>query len=300
LLHVVALLWIQNIVLFEGRSSDEHGIFIARSMRFPVEEKKEEASVLPREVEMRTESPPVAQKNPKPLPEKKVVDPPPTEAPNWNPLSQMTTPPPASEAKEEKSTPPSGVGVKIWELQSPVKKVVFLVDVSGTMWNELEGRWGFQVVQDEVERSVSAMPPEMFFNIVYYSDTTMSMSPTLVKATHENKELARRFLTLKPNLSGATDFFKGLQGAFEQRPEAVFIFTDGEMDVPRWKVPSRFDALREKTGPSIHLFGIGFFYEKNQESLDVLQKICFLSGGDFKLYNRYTPPVMIEKKKVPK
>ncbi|MES2307970.1 MAG: VWA domain-containing protein [Verrucomicrobiota bacterium] len=295
LLHIVALLWVQNLVMFEAHSSDEHGIFIVRSMRFREEEKKEPIPIpAPREVEVRTEVIPLAQKNQKPTAEKKAPDP--SDVPNWNPLTQVGAPTPVEE-KTVKVAPSALPGVKIWDIQAPVKKVVFLIDVSGTMWNEIDGRWGFQIAQDEVARSISAMPPEMSFNIVYYSDETSSMASALVPATHEYKELARRFLALKPNLSGATDFFKGLQGAFEQGPEAVFIFTDGEMDVPRWKVPSRFDALREKTGPSIHLFGVGFFYEKNQECLDLLQKICFLSGGDFKLYNRYTPPVKVEKKK---
>lgn len=294
LLHLVALFCVQDFVFFKGMSVDEHGVFIAQSMRFSVSEKKE--LNISREVQISPEQVELNSKSIRPSPEKKLNEEKIVDVPQWNPLNKISGALPSTESKEEGEVAIGAAGVKIWELKSPVKKVVFLIDVSGTMWNEIEGRWGFQVAQEEVIRCVKAMPPEMFFNVIYYSDSTAIMTSNLVAATPENKEMARRFLNMKPNLSGATDFFKGIQSAFQQRPQSIFIFTDGEMDIPRWKILSQMDSLKEEMRQSIPIFGIGFFYEKNQESLDLLQKICFSTGGDFKLYLNYSVPVKIEKK----
>ena len=295
LLHLVALFCVQDFVFFKGMSTEAHGLFIAQSLLFPESEKIESNVNSVRELEVPTApskltSPPLDNKKV----ETKIVD-----VPQWNPLAQLPSGVPQAEIKEEESSSPGSSGVKIWELKSPVKKVIFLIDVSGTMWKEIEGKYGYQLAQEEVMYSIKRMPPEIFFNIIYYSDSTSMMAQELIASTPENKELARRFLKQKPTLSGATDFFKGLQVSFEQRPESIFIFTDGETDIPRWKIQNRIDELKEKVGRSIPLFGIGFFYEKNQESLDILQKICFITGGDFKLYLSYSPSIIKTEKQMP-
>ena len=297
LLHLVAIFCVQDFVLWKGMSAQEHGLFIVQSMRFPTVEKSGTHLNPPQEVEISTEIVPSNQKINTTVPEKKKEEVKMVEVPQWNPLAKLSGPALNPDSNEEGEVTVGVPGVKIWELKSAVKKVIFLIDVSGTMWNEIEGKCGFEIAQEEVIRSIKWMPPEMVFNVIYYSDATSMLSPTLVSATVENKELARRFLRQKPMLSGATDFFKGIKTAFEQRPEAIFIFTDGEMDLPRWKIPSLMDSLKERAGVSIPVFGVGFFYEKNQESLDVLQKICFTTGGDFKRYFYYSTPVKVENKR---
>lgn len=286
LLHLVALLWIQDIVLFRQTDSPEHGVFFMQSMRFPEHSPPVDPPATSQEVSVKID-PLAASLNPPSSGEKKPPVPvtPQEDSMRWNPFTQMGS---ASDSKlNSGDLSKKGIltpGARIWNLQSPAKKVVFLIDISGTMWNEIDGVWGFKIAQAEVERSISVMPPDMEFNVIYYSDTVSLLSPSLLPASADNKERARKFLSSVPAMNGATDFFKGLRSGFEQRPEAIFLFTDGEMDIPKWKVPSRLDELRETYRSKTVLFGIGFFYQKNQDSLDLLQRLCFLSGGDFKKY----------------
>lgn len=284
LFHLVALLWIHDFVLFEGRDAHEHGIFLAQTMRFAESQDPLRAST---EVTVSLEPPKPREGIEKPSENatKRVEAAPADDTIRWNPLLRMGSE--SLPTKEKGNSETASVlksGVRIWSLQSPAKKVVFLIDISGTMWNEIDGKWCFKIAQAEVEKSISVMPTEMEFNVIYYSDSVSVLSPQLLAANAENKERARRFLNSVPSMNGATDFMKGLKAAFEQKPEAIFLFTDGEMDLPKWKLPSQLDRLRESYHTKTVLFGIGFFYQKNQESLDLLQRLCFVSGGDYKTY----------------
>ncbi len=217
----------------------------------------------------------------------------PTMELNWNP---MTVRAPGKQT-------PGSEEVRVLAVSARLDRVLFMVDVSGSMWTRVNGNGArvFEFACEEVARSVSLLPSGMEFNVIYYSDTIAPLFREPARATPENKERARVFLQRLPDLSGATDFFKALRAAFTMQPDGIFLFTDGITQVASWRVSQQFRVLHETIAPNARVYVVSFSPDNETEQNDLLAQLCNATGGDFQRYPLPVapPPSVPPKKKKP-
>ena len=104
------------------------------------------------------------------------------------------------------------------------KKIAFVCDASGSMLNK------FSTLRRELSNTVQGLRPNQSFSIVFFQEKTFKAldENALVMATPENKLKANNFLSEKIVPRGETDPVPGLEVAFRQKPDLIYILTDGD------------------------------------------------------------------------
>ena len=104
------------------------------------------------------------------------------------------------------------------------KKIAFVCDASGSMLNK------FGTLRRELGNTVQGLRAIQSFSIVFFQEQTCTAldANTLVMATPENKLKAENFLEDKITPRGETNPIPGLELAFKQKPELIYILTDGD------------------------------------------------------------------------
>lgn len=101
-------------------------------------------------------------------------------------------------------------------------KVVYICDASGSMMSI------FWRVREELKKSLDVLIPIQAFNVIFFSDVDVSSlsKQSLVMATPDNK-LKAIDLATKMSAAGTTDPLPAIRLAFEQKPELIYVLTDG-------------------------------------------------------------------------
>jgi hypothetical protein len=101
-------------------------------------------------------------------------------------------------------------------------KVVYICDASGSMMDV------FPRVRYELHQSVDVLRPMQGFNVIFFSDADLiALSKTdLVMANPQNKRRAFE-LSEKMAAAGTTDPLPAIRLAFSQKPELIYVLTDG-------------------------------------------------------------------------
>ena len=102
------------------------------------------------------------------------------------------------------------------------KRVIYICDASGSMMSV------FWRVKDELHKAVDVLKPIQAFNVVFFSDVDVAAlsKSGLVMANPDNKRKAFD-LSDKMSASGTTDPLPAIRLAFEQKPELIYVLTDG-------------------------------------------------------------------------
>jgi hypothetical protein len=162
-----------------------------------------------------------------------------------------------------------GGDVAFFSVGSVAKKVVFVVDHSGSMTDSI------MYVKFELKRSIRSLKPNQQFYVVFYSSGPALKMPSLklVPATEANKQQAYEFIdSIVP--IGQTDPSEALKNGFEVGPEAMYILTDGEFDPQIAGLVARLNAKKEVTVNTIC-----FVYSSGEA---LLQKIAQQNNGVYK------------------
>ena len=106
------------------------------------------------------------------------------------------------------------------------KKVVYVCDCSGSMADRMT------ILYAELERSVSDLKPIQAFNVVFFSEERpQALGNELVPANTRNKDALKNFLdTVK--ISRGSDPRPSLRMAFVEKPELIYLLTDGDFNTP--------------------------------------------------------------------
>jgi len=161
----------------------------------------------------------------------------------WEKWRETWTPP--AEVKEEGSGEETKEGsVYFYGIKTSSKRIVFCIDVSGSMSWPLDGEKGKQpprieTAKRELVQALTMLPEEARFNIVSYNSVVDVWKPRLVEASIKNKQAARKYVDgLGP--AGATNIYDALTASLEvaasdgkgkdDNPEAdtIFFMTDGQ------------------------------------------------------------------------
>lgn len=101
-------------------------------------------------------------------------------------------------------------------------RVIYICDASGSMLDVI-GR-----VRVELQKALEVLRPIQGFNVIFFSDVevTALSKDVLVMATPDNKRKAIEMSSNTP-ASGTTDPLPAIRMAFAQKPELIYVLTDG-------------------------------------------------------------------------
>lgn len=119
-------------------------------------------------------------------------------------------------------------GVKFFGVKGKGSRFVFIIDCSGSM--DEYGRWRRAV--RELKSSINNLMEPQQFLVLLYNSYTVGMNnqdARLVTASRENQTIAINWLA-KQTPFGNTYVATSLKTAFEIRPDAIFLLSDGEFD----------------------------------------------------------------------
>ena len=165
----------------------------------------------------------------------------------------------------------AGEGVNFFGTGGVAKKVVFVVDHSGSMTDSIV------YVKHELKRSIRSLRPNQSFWLTFYSSGPTLDLPTaghkLVPATEPNKAQAFDFIDTIIAI-GQTFPEDSLKKAFECQPELIYILTDGEFDPAIQGLIKTLNAKKEVTVNTIC-----FIYSEGEP---LLKKIAADNNGVYK------------------
>ena len=122
--------------------------------------------------------------------------------------------------------------VSFYGIATHSRRVLFCIDVSGSMRFPMDGKGGtreprIEKTKRELLKTIGELDSGLLFNVVLFASGTVPWKPRLVRATEANRENALRFLERAPilpstNIHGVLDF------ALKSGAETTYLLTDGE------------------------------------------------------------------------
>ena len=160
------------------------------------------------------------------------------------------------------------------------RKVVYICDASGSMMSV------FWRVKDELHKAVDVLKPIQAFNVIFFSDVdiTALSKKDLLMANPDNKRKAFD-LAEKMSAAGTTDPLPAIRMAFEQKPELIYVLTDGFDQIVS------FDAVIEEfrklnADKKVKINTILIKSTNNPELEKVVRTIASENGGVCKIIDR--------------
>lgn len=204
----------------------------------------------------------------------------------WEKARATWTPPKVVEGGVVAADAKPDGAVYFYGIRSSSKRVVFCIDISGSMEFPLDGRTGKQpprieTAKRELLAALSALPEDARFNVVVYSAEVKVWKPRMQKADARIKAAARNFVEkLKPQ--GPTNIFDALVTSMDLAasldskrkkgdPEAdtIFFLTDGVPTHGRLVEPHRIleEISRRNAILGLKIHAIGVSKEQNKAFL---------------------------------
>lgn len=154
------------------------------------------------------------------------------------------------------------------------RSFVYVVDCSGSMNYPHPSEWKtrFQRVKFEILKSVSNMPPENRFFIIFFNQHAHPMPAPAMISTDPDR--AQPYLAWMSRVvaQDETDPRKALQLALGLKPDVIFLLTDGAFTK---KVQSSLARIQQ-TDSAIHTFSFG---QRAGEA--TLQDLSQRNGGEY-------------------
>jgi len=168
-----------------------------------------------------------------------------------------------------------GASTSFFGLGGEGSRFVYIVDVSGSMADQMKIRTALR----EVQRSIEGLPDYAYFFVILY-ETNIAFPPGqdgwIRARPHEVNRLSSWLETITPR--GGTQPAPAFDAAFalNPRPDVIFFLTDGQ--IPE-DTPTRV-AAKNTRGSRVEINCIAFGEERGQ---DALRRIADESGGQFRL-----------------
>jgi hypothetical protein len=143
----------------------------------------------------------------------------------------------------------NGTGFSFFGLQQQTQRVVFVIDISGSMVMDGKGPEAFDKLQKEVENALRGMGPNGSFSIVAFAGDTSRFHGSLITCTPDNIDRAMKWLTryspaevvrenggkiptnwtpIKNGIHSGTRAEAGLEDGFKLNPDLIVFVSDGE------------------------------------------------------------------------
>ena len=177
----------------------------------------------------------------------------------------------------------AGMGPKspFMGISGNAKYVAYVCDASGSMLNK------FPALKQELKKAIDVLRPIQAFSIVFFSDPDrkpQSLADNLLMATPDKKRDAYKFLD-SVSTSGSTDPIPGLELAFRQKPQLIYLLTDGDFPDNKAVLDRIRNLNREKT---VKINTIVFVDASNAEKtiIDLMKQIAAENGGVFRMVSQ--------------
>lgn len=169
---------------------------------------------------------------------------------------------------------------KFFETPVFAKRVVFLLDSSGSMQSTVDNETRMDQVRSEFNRMLREMPSSSYFNVLAFNDRVIPRGSGLTEADAVNKADAARFVEqLNPEHKTAT--YEALIAALTHDPnlEAIYFLTDGKPTAGTIQVQpvivSRITSLNATSRIAINSIGI----DTTGEDLDFIKQLAEQNFG---------------------
>ncbi len=114
--------------------------------------------------------------------------------------------------------------------RGPDGSVVFILDVSGSMYEPCAGSTRLALARDELARRIQALADGTPFAITVYAQTAQNSGP-LVAAGDATRDAAIRFINEEFDDGGGTNLPAGLASAQRLHPGSLVLVTDGDLNI---------------------------------------------------------------------
>lgn len=174
------------------------------------------------------------------------------------------------------ATGPSGIGSPIFHIGGGARKIVYVCDASGSMIQKL------QPLKVELTKAVMGLRPIQGFNLIFFRAESIpqSFSRDLAAAKPEVKAKAFRFLD-DVTASGETNPLPGIKQAFQQKPEIIFLLTDGDFP-DNDAVLDEIRQLNKEHKVRINTIAFVGQADTDVKFKELLQTIAKENGGSYK------------------
>ncbi len=191
---------------------------------------------------------------------------------------------------------PSGTVAVLYGTRVASKRVIFLVDLSGSMTEKAtwqpEGESGqppprigtrkIDVARYELKRAIGRLPADGSFNVLTYEKKVKKFADAMAPATKENRDELYAWMDAWET-EGGTDTWGGLESALgvagvtrsKLDADTIYLITDGKptLGTPEWIL----GKVREKNEAGkiiIHAVGVG-----NDLDAEFLERLAEENGG---------------------
>lgn len=189
-----------------------------------------------------------------------------------------------AEANPNAQLPPPSPDAVLRPVPAPrldgTKGVVFILDVSGSMYEAYGGATRLAFARQELNRRVQALPDGTPFAVVLYAKTAYASGP-LVEANAATREAAVRFIMRDVNCNGGTNLPAGLTAARALNTGALVLVTDGDLNISCTDLMLQAQKILGEAGtcPSMLILGIAPRTDTTAEHL--LQDLAGLERGSY-------------------
>jgi len=174
--------------------------------------------------------------------------------------------------------------VKFFGIRIISHRVIFIIDVSGSMNEEMRVRYvgeggttRIEVAKRELTKCVDGLDGEALFNIITFSDGVNSwLQEGITGSDEKSRDEAREYVS-RLGAGGATNLYDALRTAFDDPDvDTIFVLSDGEptagAELDITVIRNHVKSWNEHRGVVVNTIGIG-------GSFDVLEWLAEDSGG---------------------
>ncbi len=155
------------------------------------------------------------------------------------------------------------------------RQITFVCDASGSMINKMAS------LKNELGKAVQGLRPIQSFGIIFFQDEKFSsLDSQLINATPENKRKAQKYLE-DITTTGTTNPIPGIQLAFKQHPQLIYLLTDGDFPDNDAVLKTIRDLNKDK---KVKINTIAFVSDADTDTafLELLKTVAKENGGVFK------------------
>ncbi|MFK7822096.1 MAG: VWA domain-containing protein [Planctomycetaceae bacterium] len=159
------------------------------------------------------------------------------------------------------------------------KRIVYIVDASGSMTYRLLRMSRFSRVQRELETSILSLHESQKFGVILFNDYERTLSTRALRAATERNKNRVISRVWKSGAGGGTDPRAAIRLAMRMRPDTIYFLTDGEF-LPA----SAAQLLQKQKGLTVHTFTLG-----DSRGEAIMQRIANVNGGTYRFIDGRPP-----------
>jgi len=158
--------------------------------------------------------------------------------------------------------------------------VVFVLDVSGSMYEPYAGSTRLAFARQTLSRSIRALKDGTPFAVTVYGETARNSGP-LVSANDATREAAVRFIMQEIDCGGGTNLPAGLASAGELETGRMVLVSDGDLNISGIDLMTQARDILGPVGECPGLTVIGIGPRPNSEARQLLKGLADQQGGTY-------------------